>query len=65
MVSLVRNGEISMRIAIIAACIVFGVGAFAGRMTVNTASATDRSGISPYEMMKSSYGLPVESYTAI
>ena len=55
-----------MRLTIIAACIMFALGALAGRMTVTPASATMADiAVSPMEMMQTAYGLPVESHTAI
>ena len=55
-----------MRLTIAIACIMFALGAVAGRMTVNSASAmAETNTISPFEMMKSAYNLPVESYSAI
>lgn len=52
-----------MRVTIFAACIILALVAFVGRMTVTPAIA--QTTISPMEMMKTAYGLPVQSFDAI
>ena len=53
------------KLTIVAACLMFALGAAAGRWTVGTASAMDQTQVQPFEMMKSAYALPIELYEAI
>ena len=53
------------KFTVVAACLMFALGAIAGRWTVGPAEAMADTQVRPFEMMKSAYALPTESYDAI